>query len=63
MLLKIRDVYPKLILARTRQEEMDYEGIRIIDIPRWLLEQLSSLFNYQDEKIADLDRASYGQIF
>lgn len=37
-LLKIRDVYPKLLLARTRQEEMDYEGIRIMDIPRWLFE-------------------------
>ena len=37
-LLQIRDVYPKLLLARTRQEEMDYEGIRIMDIPRWLLE-------------------------
>ena len=37
-LLQIRDVYPKLLLARTRQEEIDYEGIRIVDIPRWLLE-------------------------
>ena len=36
-LLKIRDAYPKLLLARTRNEETDYEGIRIVDIPRWLL--------------------------
>ena len=36
-LLKIPDVYPKILLARTRQTEMDYEGIRIIDIPRWLM--------------------------
>lgn len=37
-LLKIRDAYPKLLLARTHNEETDYEGIRILDIPRWLLE-------------------------
>ena len=35
-LLKIRDAYPKILLARTRNEETDYEGIRIVDIPRWL---------------------------
>lgn len=37
-LLQIRDAYPKLLLARTRNEETDYEGIRIVDIPRWLVE-------------------------
>lgn len=37
-LLQIRDAYPKLLLARTRNEETDYEGIRIVDIPRWLME-------------------------
>ena len=36
-LLQIRDAYPKLLLARTRNEETDYEGIRIVDIPRCLL--------------------------
>ena len=36
-LLKIRDAYPKLLLARTRNDETDYEGIRIVDIPQWLL--------------------------
>ena len=36
-LLKIRDAYPKMLLARTRHEESDYEGISIVDIPRWLL--------------------------
>ncbi len=36
-LLKIRDAYPKILLARTHNEESDFEGIRIIDIPRWLM--------------------------
>ncbi len=37
-LLQIRDAYPKLLLARTRNDDTDYEGIRIADIPKWLLE-------------------------
>jgi len=37
-LLKIRDAYPKMLLARTRNENTDYEGIRIADIPMWLCE-------------------------
>lgn len=36
-LMQIRDSYPKTLLARTRNEVTDYEGIRIEDIPRWLL--------------------------
>lgn len=37
-LLQIRDAYPKMLLARTHHEKSDYEGVSIIDIPRWLLE-------------------------
>lgn len=35
-LKKIRDSYPKLLIARTRHDEMDRDGVRIIDIARWL---------------------------
>ena len=37
-LLKIKDGYPKLLLARTGHDMTDYEGIKIVDIAQWLIE-------------------------
>ncbi len=38
-LLAIRDAYPKIIIARTHHDEYLYEGIKIIDLVKWLSEE------------------------
>ena len=38
-LLKIKDAYPKMIIARTRHDPYQYEGVRIVDFSDWLMKK------------------------
>ncbi len=37
-LISIKDCYPKIVIARTKRDTLDYQGIQIVDIARWLVD-------------------------
>ena len=34
--MRFNDAYPKMIIARTKHDAYDYQGIQVVDIARWL---------------------------
>ena len=37
-ILAIKDAFPKMIIARTKHDAMQHEGVEIVDIARWLVD-------------------------
>ena len=42
-LRRIRDAYPKCIITRTGHETTDWDGIKVIDLARWLMGESDGL--------------------
>lgn len=38
-LMAIKDAYPKMLIANTAHDDYDIEGIKVLDLTRWLLQQ------------------------
>ena len=38
LLQEMKDSYPKVIVTNTKHENYDIEGIKVLDITRWLLQ-------------------------
>lgn len=39
-LLKINDAYPKFLIANTKHDTYQYEGIQVMDISKWLVDEV-----------------------